>query len=370
MSSVLFTPFEMRGLSLANRVVVSPMCQFIAPDAKVNDWHLMLLGGLSLGGSGGLVMTEATGVNREGRLSTGCTTLCTDEQEAALQRVIAFCKKYGVAKHGIQLGHAGRKGSVHPPALGNKPLKAEEGAWQTVAPSALPYADGWHTPRPLTVEEIAKTRDDFVSAVRRADRIGYDLIQIQMCHGYLLHQFLSPLSNHREDEYGGSLVNRMRFPLEVFAAVRAAWPADKPMGVRISGTDWVDGGWDLPQSIELARELKALGCDFIDVSTGALDPRQKIPLGLGYQVPFAEAIRRDAGIPTMAVGLIAGVQQAEQIVASGQADFICMGRGALWDPRWAWHAAEELGAEVPYAAAAMACHPSLRPWVFPNRQAK
>ncbi len=368
MASQLFSPIVLRGLTLPNRVVVSPMCQYAAENGSANDWHLLQLGQFSFGGSGALVMTEATAVVPEGRISPMDLTLCSDENEAALKRVIDFCKQFGPAKHGIQLGHAGRKASTNPPPYGGKPLKATEGAWQTVAPSPLPFGEGWHTPRALSVAEIADVREAFVAAVIRADRIGYDVVELQVCHGYLLHEFLSPLSNQRDDSYGGCLDNRMRLTLEVFAAMREAWPPHKPMGVRISATDWIEGGWDVGQSVELGGRLKTLGCDFIDVSSGALDPRQKIPIGPAYQAPLAEAVRRGAGIPTMAVGLITRAREAEAIIVEGRADFISMGRGAMWDPRWAWHAAEELGAEAPYAAKSMPCHPSSRPWIFPERR--
>jgi 2,4-dienoyl-CoA reductase-like NADH-dependent reductase (Old Yellow Enzyme family) len=368
MTSALFSPITLRGLTLPNRLVVSPMCQYNSTDGSANDWHLMHLGQFSLGGSGALVMTESTHVNKIGRITLKCATMDTDDNEAAMKRVIDFCRQYGVAKHGLQLGHAGRKGSTLPPALGGKPLTAEQGAWETVAPSAIPFDEGWHAPRALTVEEIHAIRDDFVSAVRRAERIGYDLVEMHAGHGYLLHQFLSPLSNRRTDRYGGSLENRMRFALETFEAMRAAWPSEKPMGVRVSATDWIEGGWTVEDTVVLARELKALGCDYIDASSGALDPRQTIPLGPGYQVPLAETIRREAGMPTMAVGLIGTIGQAEEIVASGKADFVVMARGAMWDPRFAWHAAEELGVEAQYAPRTMPSHPSLRPWLFPSRQ--
>lgn len=368
MVSALFSPITLRGLTLSNRIVVSPMCQYISENGSANDWHIMHLGQFSLGGSGALIMTEATNVAFDGRITHKCTTLCTDENEAALKRVIEFCKKFGPAKHGIQLGHAGRKGSTNPPALGGKPLAPEDGAWQTVAPSALAFDEGWPTPRELILADIEALKNAFVDSVRRADRIGYDLVELHAGHGYLLHQFLSPLSNQRTDQYGGSLQNRMRFVLETFNAARSAWPEDKPMGVRVSATDWVEGGWTLDDTVILARELKALGCDFVDCSSGALDPRQKISLAPGYQVPFAEAVRAGAEIPTMAVGLITDARQAEEIVAGGKADFICMARGAMWDPRWGWHAAEELGAEAPYAPKTGPCHPNMRPQVFPNRK--
>jgi 2,4-dienoyl-CoA reductase-like NADH-dependent reductase (Old Yellow Enzyme family) len=368
MASALFSPIKLRGLELANRIMVSPMCQYNSDHGTANDWHLMHLGQFSLG-AGALVMTESTHVTAEGRISLKCAGMYSDENEAAMKRVIDFCRKYGVAKLGLQLGHAGRKGSTHPPAAGGKPLKPEEGAWETIGPSALPYAPDWHVPRAMTKADIERVRNAFAESVKRALRIGYDLIEMHAGHGYLGHEFLSPLSNQRTDEYGGSLVNRMRFPLETFAAMRAAWPSDKPMGVRISATDWVEGGWNPDESVEFARELKKLGCDYVDCSSGALDPRQQLPLAPGYNVSFAERIRREAGIPTITVGLITSPRQCEEIIASGRADIVCLARGAMWNPRFAWHAAEELGAEAPYAPKYMACHPKLRPQIFPNRKA-
>jgi 2,4-dienoyl-CoA reductase-like NADH-dependent reductase (Old Yellow Enzyme family) len=361
--STLFSPIQLRDLTLKNRVAVSPMCQYVSSDGSANDWHLMHLGSFSMG-AGGLVMTEATNVNTVGKITHACATLCSDENEAALKRVIDFCKKFGVAAHGIQLAHAGRKASTRPPAQGGTPLKPEEGAWETVGPSAIPYAPDWHVPRALTQQEMQDIQRDFVASVQRAERIGYDLVELHCGHGYLLHQFLSPLANERTDGYGGSLAKRMRFPLEVFEAARAAWPANKPMGVRVSATDWVEGGWTPEETVVFARELQRLGCDYIDVSSGGLDGRQKIPLASGYQVPFAAMVRKEVGIPTMSVGLITDAREAEEIVASGQADMICLGRGAMWNPRWAWHAAQELGAETPYPPKAMPCHPKLRPQVF------
>jgi 2,4-dienoyl-CoA reductase-like NADH-dependent reductase (Old Yellow Enzyme family) len=366
MPSALFSPITLRGLTLPNRVVVSPMCQYASNDGSATDWHLMHLGNFSLGAAG-LVIAEMTNVNAVGRISLKCAGLYSDDNEAASRRVVDFCRTYGVAKLGVQLGHAGRKGSTMPPGAGGKPLKPEEGAWETVAPSAIPFGEGWHTPRAMTKDDIKQTVDDYVAATQRAERIGYDLIELHGGHGYLVHQFMSPLSNQRTDEYGGSLENRMRFPLEVFAAIRATWPKDKPMGIRISATDWVDGGWAPDDAVALARELKKRGCDYIDVSSGQLDPRQKIPFAPHYNTPFAEKIKRESGIPTMSVGMITGAREAEDIVASGKADLICLARGAMWDPRWAWHAAEELGAETPYAPKTMPCHPSMRPQVFPNR---
>lgn len=366
MASVLFSPIALRGMTLPNRVVVSPMCQYNSTDGSANDWHLMHLGSFSLGAAS-LVMTEMTNVNAVGRITYKCAGLYSDDNERALKRVIDFCKQYGIAKQGLQVGHAGRKGSTQPPALGAKPLTKEEGAWETLAPSAIPFGEGWHVPRAMTKDEMKSTIADYVSMVQRAERIGYDVLEMHGGHGYLIHQFLSPLANQRDDEYGGSLQKRMRYPLEVFEAMRKAWPADMPMGIRVSAVDWVDGGTTIEDTIAFAHELKALGCDYMDVSSGQVDARQKIPFAPGYNAPFAEAVRKATGMPTMSVGLITGARQAEDIVASGKADFICIGRGAMWDPRWAWHAAEELGAEAPYAPRTMPCHPKMRPMIFPNR---
>jgi len=368
MTSALFSPIALRGLTLPNRIVVSPMCQYNSDDGSANDWHLMHLGGFSLGAAG-LVMTEMTNVNAVGRITHRCAGLWSDANEAALKRVHDFCRAYGVAKLGVQLAHAGRKGSTQVPAAGGKPLTAEQKAWQTEAPSAVPYDQGWSVPHALTKGDIQRLVGDFAASARRVDRIGYDLIELHGGHGYLLHQFMSPLSNQRTDEYGGSTANRIRFPLEVFAAVRAAFSADKPVGIRVSATDWVDGGWTLEETVVLAHALKEAGCDYMDVSTGGLDPRQKIPLAPGYQVPFGKTVRKETGIKTMSVGLITGARQAEDIIASGGADFVVLGRGIMYDPRWAWHAAEELGAETAYAPKMMACHPKMRPQVFPSRQA-
>ena len=368
MTIALFSPITLRGLTLVNRIAVSSMCQYNAQDGSANDWHLVHLGSLAMGAAG-LVMVEMTNVSPEGRISPRCATLCTDENEAALKRVVDFCRTYGVAKLGIQIGHAGRKGSQQPPALGGKALTAEEGAWETVGPSAIPFGD-YPAPRALTRAEMVGLVEAHRQAVARAERIGFDLIEMHGGHGYLIHQFLSPLANQRTDEYGGSLENRMRFPLEVFKAMRAEWPAHKPMGIRVSATDWVDGGFNPDEAVAFAKALKALGCDFIDVTTGGLDHRQQIPLAAGYQVPFGERIRKEADITTMSVGLIGGgAQQAEEIVASGKADFVVIGRDALYDPRWAWHAAEELSATTDYAPKYRMAQPSLRPQLYANHRA-
>lgn len=368
MSSVLFSPLTLRELTLPNRIAVSPMCQYNSTNGTANDWHLMHLGSMSMGAAG-LVIVEMTNVSMDGRISLKCATLCTDENEAAMKRIVDFCRTYGVAKLGIQIAHAGRKGSQQPPALGGKPLTAEEGAWEVVGPSPIPFGPGFPVPRELTTAEIHGLIEAHVQSTLRAERAGFDLVEMHGGHGYLIHQFLSPLSNQRKDEFGGSLENRMRFPLTTFKAMRAVWPAHKPLGIRVSATDWVEGGFTPDETVVFAKELKKLGCDYIDVTTGGLDARQQIPLAPGYQVPFGTRVRNEAQIPTFSVGLIDKPAQAEEIVASGQADVVVIGRGAMFDPRWAWHAALELGAETAYAPKYRACHPSLRPQLFPPKPA-
>jgi 2,4-dienoyl-CoA reductase-like NADH-dependent reductase (Old Yellow Enzyme family) len=357
MTSALFSPITLRGVELPNRVVVSPMCQYMSEDGSANDWHLMHLGQFAMGAAG-LVMTEATHVSRIGRISHRCLGLYSDENEAQLRRVVAFCRRHGVARLGIQLAHSGRKGSAHTPAEGGKPLGSDEHPWTTVAPSALPFGPGWHEPSALSGAGLVEVRQQFADAARRAARIGFDVAELHAGHGYLLHEFLSPISNHRGDEYGGSAAARMRFPLEVFEAVRAVWPQDRPLGVRVSATDWMEGGWTPEDTVAFARELKALGCDFVDLTSGQLDPRQRIPFAPGYNVAFAEKVRKEAGIVSMSVGMISRARQAEDIVAGGKADLVAIARAMMDDPRWAWHAARELDAQTPYAPNYMRCHPS------------
>ena len=365
--SQLFSEFELGGVTFDNRIVVSPMCQYQADDGSATDWHLAHLGNMAMSGAG-LLIIEATHVSREGRISPKCLGLYSDENETALKRVMDFCRDHGTAKLGIQVGHAGRKGSTDVPLNGGKPLQGDSGAWQTIAPSALPYADGWHTPRAFEAEDFARVREEFVQAALRAARIGFDLFELHGGHGYLLHQFLSPISNQRNDAYGGDLAGRMRFPLEVLDAVRSVWPHDRPLGIRLSATDWVEGGWTPEDTVEMSRELKNRGCDFIDVTTSGLDPRQQIPIGPGYQVPFADRIRREAEIPTMAVGMINEPAQAEAVIADGQADFVMLARGMMYDPRWPWHAAEELGVEIEYPAQYVRAQPSKWPQAFAHRR--
>ena len=343
MTSALFQPIRFRGLTLENRIMVSPMCQYSAVDGCMTDWHLAHLGMLANSGAA-LLCFEMTDVEPIGRITPACSGLYSDANERALGRVVAHCREHGKAKLAIQLAHAGRKASAAPPWESRTMLKPEDGGWEPVAPSAVSMGEGEPFPRALTLQEIRALTVKFADATRRARRLGFDAIELHGAHGYLLHEFLSPLSNRREDEYGGSLANRMRFPLEVFAAVRAEWPEDRPLGVRVSCTDWTEGGWDIDQTVAFARELKKLGCDWIDASSGGLMKNQVIPVAPGYQVPFAERVRQEASIATIAVGLITEAKQAEKIVAERKADMVALARGLLWDPRWGWHAALELGA--------------------------
>jgi 2,4-dienoyl-CoA reductase-like NADH-dependent reductase (Old Yellow Enzyme family) len=347
MTSPLFSPLALRGLALQNRVIVSPMCQYSAEDGSASDWHMQHLGSLAISGAG-LLFTEATAVEAAGRITLGCLGLYSDANEAALARVVAACRRFGNTPLGIQLAHAGRKASAHLPWEGGGALGAAEGAWPTVGASALAFDQGWHVPTALDEGAMSRIIAAFVAAVGRAARLGFDAIELHSAHGYLLHQFLSPIANRRDDRYGGSLENRMRFPLAVFAAARAAWPAAKPMGVRVSATDWIPGGLTLDETVVYARALKGLGCDFIGASSGGAGPHQRVPIGPGYQVPLAARIRAEAGILTYAVGLIAEPHQAEAVVARGEADMIALARAFLDDPRWVWHAAEALGAAAAY----------------------
>jgi 2,4-dienoyl-CoA reductase-like NADH-dependent reductase (Old Yellow Enzyme family) len=357
MTSLLFSPYAMRETTLRNRIVVSPMCQYAAgPDGCANDWHLMHLGSFAVSGAG-LVITESIGVEPEGRISPMCLGLYSDENERAIARIAAFFKAYGGgAKFGVQLGHAGRKASVPPSFVSRQHLTAEDGGWTPLAPSA--YEDPIYG-RPLAMDEarIARTRAAWRDATARADRAGVDLIELHFAHGYLVNQFLSSFINKRTDGYGGSLENRMRLALEIFRECRAAWPSDKPMGVRISATDWVEGGWDVEASVVLARRLRELGCDYICCSSGGVVTAQQITAGPGYQVPLADRVRRGAEIATMAVGQITEPAQAEAILQEGKADLIALGRRMMFNPRWAWTAAIELDEFVPYPERYRRAHP-------------
>ena len=320
------------------------MCQYSAHDGSMTDWHVMHLGTYAVSGAG-LFVVEATGVTPEGRITHGCTGLYSDDNEAAMARVVKVYRAITKNPIGIQIGHAGRKASTHPPFKGGKPLGPDESPWQTLAPSAIPFADGWHLPHELSTGEIRSVVDAFVAAAERAKRIGFNILELHSAHGYLLQQFLSPLSNQRKDEYGRS---RMRFPLEVTRAVREVWPKERALGARINGSDWAEGGWQPEDAVAYARELKRAGVDFVCVSSGGTVSHQKIPVTPGYQVPFAERVRKEAGVQTRAVGMIADPAQAEDILASGKADMVAMARAFLDNPRWVWHAAERYGVPLDY----------------------
>ena len=342
----LFQPIAVGKMSLANRIVIAPMCQYSAVDGCMTDWHLIHLGHLALSGAG-LLTIEATAVEPEGRITFGDVGLYDDETEAAMARVVERVRAHSDMPIVIQLGHAGRKASTDLPWRGGEQIAPDaEGGWQTVAPSGLPFAAKDHPPTALDAAALDRLIKAFASATHRAARLGLDAVQIHGAHGYLLHQFLSPLSNRRDDEYGGSLENRMRFPLAVFDAVRKAFPRDKPVTMRVSGTDWVEGGWDIEQTIAFAKALEERGCSAIHVSSGGLDPRQDIPVGPGYQVPLARAVKQACSMPVVAVGLISEPEHAEAILNNGDADLIALARAILYDPRWPWHAAAELGAQV------------------------
>jgi 2,4-dienoyl-CoA reductase-like NADH-dependent reductase (Old Yellow Enzyme family) len=345
MSATLFSPLQLGSLELENRIVISPMCQYSAVDGSASAWHRTHIGNLSLSGAA-LMLLEATAVEPAGRITPLCLGLYSDENEAALGRVLSEVREFSSMPIGVQLNHAGRKASSEPPWRGGSLIAAEQGGWRTLAPSSIAPGENEAAPVELDRAGLQRIREAFAASAQRAARIGLDAIELHFAHGYLLHQFLSPLSNQRSDEYGGSLENRMRFPLEVFDAVRAAWPASKPLGVRVSATDWIEAGWDLEQTVELAQRLKARGCDWIDVSTGGLSPLQKIPVGPHYQIPFAKAVREATGMTTMGVGLVTQAADADQVVREGHADLIALARAVLWDPRWPWHAAAELGATV------------------------
>jgi len=355
--SLLFTPLDLGPLSLPNRIVIAPMCQYSAHEGCVSEWHHMHLGNMALSGAG-LLILEATAVEPRGRITHADLGLWNDDQEAALAALVAALRRWAPMPLGIQLAHAGRKASTVRPWEGGGPVAADDPrGWTTVAPSALPYDAGHGVPQALDEAGIGALVEAFAASARRAARIGLDLVEIHAAHGYLLHQFLSPLSNRRQDAYGGSLENRMRLVLRVFDAVRAALPPQVAVGVRISATDWVDGGWDLEQSLALARALDTRGCHFIHVSSGGLDPRQRIEEAPGYQVPFAAAIRAQVRMPVIAVGWITRPRQAEAILAEGRADAVALARGILYDPRWPWHAAAELGAQVRPAPQFLRCEP-------------
>ena len=355
---VLFSPFAVHNLELANRIVIAPMCQYSAADGCMTDWHLIHLGQLALSGAA-LLTIEATAVVPEGRITFADVGLYDDASEAAMARTLESIRKWSDMPIAVQLAHAGRKASTEVPWRGGGQFSpADSNGWQTEAPSAVAFNPNYVPPTALDRDGMKRVRDAFAAAARRAAKIGIDAVQIHGAHGYLLHQFLSPLSNQRTDEYGGSLENRARFPLEVLDAVRDAFPSDRPVTMRVSATDWVEGGLEISESVEFAGMLEARGCDAIHVSSGGLHPSQAIPIGPSYQVPLARAIKSAVKMPVIAVGLITEPTQAEAIVATGDADLIALARAILYDPRWPWHAAAELGGQVKAANQYLRCQPS------------
>ncbi|MEM5284637.1 NADH:flavin oxidoreductase/NADH oxidase [Paraburkholderia sabiae] len=343
--SALFTPLTLRSVTLPNRIVVSPMCQYSAERGEATAWHMIHLGHLALSGAG-MLCIEATAVEPDGRITPADLGLWDDVTEEALKPVIAAIRKYSKVHIAMQLSHAGRKASSEVPWRGGQLIPVADGGWLPHAPSALPHKAGEEAPLALDSAGLNRIREAFAATARRAARLGIDALEVHAAHGYLLHQFLSPLANQRTDEYGGSLENRMRFPLEIFDIVRAAFPADKPVGARVSAVDWVEGGITIEDTIAFAKELKKRGCDWVDVSSGGVSPLQKIPVEPGYQVPFAKAVREATGLTTVAVGLITDPEHANQLIEEGDADLVAMARAMLYDPRWPWHAAAKLGATV------------------------
>jgi 2,4-dienoyl-CoA reductase-like NADH-dependent reductase (Old Yellow Enzyme family) len=359
MNSILFSPFELGGVGLANRIVVAPMAQYSADvQGRVGKWHLMHLGNLAVSGAS-LVIMEATAVEPQGRISLACPGLWNDAQVKSLREVTDFCGEYGGARLGIQLAHSGRKGSIRAPWQKQSVVPEQEGGWVPRGCSPLAFP-GRPAPRVLSLDELEALKGQYAAAARRADEAGFDVLELHCAHGYLLHSFLSPLVNTREDHYGGDLEGRMRYPLEVFGAVRDAWPEGKPVGVRVSATDWISGGWTLDDSIVFAARLKESGCAYISASSGGTLPEQQIPIGPGYQVFLSEGIRRNAGIATMAAGIISDAIQAEGILREGGADLVAVGRGMTFNPRWAWHAAAELGESAFFPPQYARSHPSMR----------
>jgi len=344
MTTPLFSPFQLRSVVFPNRIGVSPMCEYSSEDGFANDWHLVHLGARAQGGAG-LVMIEASAVTPEGRISIGDLGIWKDEHIEKLAQIVRFIHSQG-SRAGIQLAHAGRKGSMTVPFGGEQLLTPEQGRWQTIAPSAIPFSESYSVPKALEEPEIAGVVSAFASAAKRADAAGFDFVEIHGAHGYLLHEFVSPLSNKRTDQYGGRFENRIRLPLEVVIAVRASWPERLPLFMRISATDWAEGGWTPEESVELAKNLRKKGVDLVDVSSGGLVPHAKIPAAPGFQVPFAERVRREAEIATAAVGLITEPTQANHIIETGQADLVLLAREMLRDPYWPLHAAESLGEAV------------------------
>jgi NADPH2 dehydrogenase len=363
--SALFSPIRLAELELSNRIVVSPMCQYSADDGCANEWHLVHLGMLANSGAS-LLVVEATHVERHGRITHGCLGLYSDACEAALGRVIDHCRRAGSARLGIQLAHSGRKGSAQRPWEGGQALKSNEDPWKTIAPSAIPFGAGWPNPREAGEEDMARVCEAFAAATKRALRIGFDTIELHLAHGYLLHSFMSPLSNRRTDDYGGSLDNRLRFPLDVVRAVRTMVPKGTPLGARMTGSDWREDGITPKDAVACAKALKAAGLDYVCVSSGGITADIRNPTDLGYNAPLAEKVRREAGITTRMVGLIVQPDQAEAMIAEGKADMVALARAMLDDPHWGWHAAQTLGAEVPRPPQYERAGPKL--WAVPTKK--
>jgi 2,4-dienoyl-CoA reductase-like NADH-dependent reductase (Old Yellow Enzyme family) len=359
MPSALFTPIQLRGLKLSNRIVISPLCQYSALEGTAQPWHWMHIGHFAISGAG-LVIMEATGVSAIGRISPQCLGLYSDENEAALTRLIRDLRTFSDTPIGIQLDHAGRKASTRPTweLWKGHGVPREEGGWPPVGPSPEAYTTGWQVPLELNETGLKRVRDEFVESARRAARCGFASVEIHCAHGYLLHEFMSPLTNHRNDAYGGSTARRMRFPLEVAEAMRAAWPAERPLGIRITAEDWVEGGLSLDDAVVFAHELRQIGIDYLTPSAGNLAPGMKVPqVGPGYMVPFAERIKQETGITTMTVGMIVGAEQANTIIESGKADMVAIGRAIMDDPRWPWHAAAKLGDKIEVSPQYARCTP-------------
>ena len=365
-AATLFTPFTIGQLNLANRIVVPPMCQYSAVEGDANDWHFLHYGNLAQSGAG-LVIVEATAVRPEGRISPGDLGLWSDQNESNLGNIIGRLRPYALAPLAIQLAHAGRKGGIARPWEGGHQLSKEGGGWETKAPSPIPFREGERPPHEMSSNDIDEVVAAFIAASHRAVRIGFDAIELHAAHGYLLHEFLSPLSNHRSDSYGGSLDNRMRLTLDIFKALRQSVPDQVPLGIRISATDWIESGWDLAQSVALAKKLSHMGCAYIHVSSGGLCLKQEIPLAPGYQTHLAETIRREAGLPVIAVGLITEPEAAEAIIAEGKADMVGIARGMIYDPRWAIHAAAKLGARTRIPPQSFRCQPESHQHLFTIR---
>lgn len=366
----LFKPIAIGELNLQNRIVIAPMCQYSALEGQMTDWHLMHLGNLAASGAGILII-EATSVVPEGRITYGDVGLYSDACEAAMRKTLSGIRRWSSMPIAVQLSHAGRKASMELPWKGGAQLHPTSvNGWQTFGPSALPFLEHHHAPQTLEIEDLALLRVAFADAAVRAARLDIDAVEIHGAHGYLLHQFLSPLSNNRTDDYGGSLENRMRFPLEIFQSVRDAFPADRPVTMRVSASDWVEGGWNLEQTIAFARALEAKGCSAIHVSSGGLSNHQKIAIGPSYQVPFARAVKAATRMPVIAVGLITEFEQAEAIIGTGDADLVAIARAALYDPRWPWHAAAHFGESITAPDQYLRSQPRRYPGLFKSQDPK